>query len=151
MNVIRLFENDIEKYKIKIKSLLKQSFKLSFPKEEIDETLILNRIQSLKEYIKEGNAVVYGVINKESLNGFVWFFIKNQTNSNRIHINQIVVEENIRGKGLGNILIEAVENYAKEKKIKEIDLFVTKQNYNATKFYENKGFDVERLVMLKRL
>lgn len=149
METIRLFENDIEKHNKDFVKLLEQSFLLSFPQEDINKSSISIRIESLKRYIRDGKAIVYGSMINGKLGGFVWFFVKNSLDINVIHLNHIVVEEKNRGKGVGNALFDKVESYAIEKGIKEIELIVSINNDSAVKFYENKDFEVERLIMKK--
>lgn len=151
MEMIELTVKNVEEYNKELVSLFEQSFELSFPHEEINKSSIVDDIESLKQYISKEEAIVYGSFINGSLDGIVWFFIKKSNNINRIHINNIVVNKDSRSKGVGKALFDKVENYAIERNIKEIELIVTKNNVNATKFYEKRNFEVERLIMKKEL
>ena len=55
------------------------------------------------------------------------------------------------GTGLAQKLMEAAENFVKERGLKYIGLSVTTSNLRAVKFYENQGYTEERKRMLKVL
>ena len=58
-----------------------------------------------------------------------------------VTINNLIVLEEYRGQGVGTKLIEHTENYFKDKGFNNINL-VTNE-FQAPKFYENCGFDLE--------
>ena len=148
MEIIDLKNHDIEIYHDKMVDLLQQSFKQSFPNKTIEIQEFDNRLKKLKEYLAEGKTKVFSVIEEDSLCGFIWFFIKD---SNAIHINHFSINKDARGKGIGRKLIEAVEKFAFENQIDEIELLVTMSNDEAIGFYKKNNFKTERLVMKKRL
>lgn len=149
MEIIKLTIDQVENYKAQIMAMLKQSFEKSFPKDSLDTTTYINRIESLKAYISEEKALVYGSIISERLVGFIWFFGKEDNVT--IHINHFVVDENYRRQGVGKALWNKVENYVDREGFEEIELFVTNSNKDAVNFYMKRNFEVERLVMKKRL
>ncbi|PLR95224.1 GNAT family N-acetyltransferase [Bacillus sp. T33-2] len=51
------------------------------------------------------------------------------------------------GKGIGSSLLQAVENYAREKQAGRIILITTNDNLNALRFYQKRGY---RLAEIKR-
>lgn len=59
----------------------------------------------------------------------------------------MVVDKEYRRFGLGTKLINKALEYARQKKIKKIDLYVTADNSSAVEFYKNKGFEIERYMM----
>lgn len=148
MKIVRLSIDDIIKCESKIVSLLKQSFEKSFPKKFFSDNTFQDRVESLKEYLGNNQAVVYGCINNGELIGFIWFFEKDKET---IHINHFVIDEKYRGLGVGKILLNFVENYATNNKLSNIELFVTKDNESAVHFYNKRDFKVERYLMSKRL
>lgn len=151
MKIFELTIEDVEDYKIDIMTMLKQSFGESFQKENFDITYFSNRVELLKTYINENKAIVYGVKNERHLIGFIWFFKKENLSEKIIHINHFVVHENFRRQNIGKALWIEVEKYADKQGISEIELLVTKDNENAVNFYKRRNFEVERLVMKKRL
>lgn len=128
--------------------MLQQSFEKSFPNDSNETHSFEKRIESLKKYLSNNQAIFYGVIEQDELVGFIWFFEKD---NRTIHINHFVVDEKHRGLGIGKTLWNAVEEYAINKQIADIELFVTKENETAVNFYTNREFKVDRLVMKKRL
>lgn len=57
-----------------------------------------------------------------------------------LNIHDIYVDESSRGKGIGKLLIKAVEDAAERKKCGKITLEVRKDNLNARDLYKSKGF-----------
>lgn len=141
---------DIEKYKMDIMTLLKQSYDKSFPEKGIDGESLQLRVESLKSYINRNKAIVYGIKIASNLAGLIWFFEKENLNKKMIHINSFAVHEDFRNRGVGGALMNEVEKYANQKGINEIELIVTKDNKGAVDFYKQRCFEVERLVMKKR-
>lgn len=151
MDYTLLSSEDIETYKFNIINLMKQSYSISFPKEKNNQQDFEKRIISLKNYINNEQAVVYGAMENNKVIGFIWFFYKIVQDKNIVHVNHFVIDEKYRGAGIGKQLWLRLEQYGTAKKIDEIELMVTKNNYEALKFYEKKDFEVERLIMKKRL
>lgn len=58
-----------------------------------------------------------------------------------IHIGDLIVLEEYRGKKIGSQLVMAVEEYYKAKKFENINL--TTYGFQAPKFYEKCGFKIE--------
>lgn len=151
MEICKLSIEDVQRYREEIINMLKQSFEKSFPEISFDFSSFNNRFESLTSYISEEKALVYGAKNGENLAGFVWFFEKDTPNGKLIHINHFVVDECFRRLGAGSALWNKVESFASKRGIEEIELLVTKNNEDAVNFYLNRNFEVERLVMKKRV
>lgn len=58
-----------------------------------------------------------------------------------VHISDLIVYEKYRNKHIGSKLIEAVENYYKNKGFENINL--TTYSFQAPEFYKKCGFEVE--------
>lgn len=147
----RLSVEDVEVFRKDIYVLLKQSFEKSFPTETFDDNEFVSRVDRLKEHLLSDKAIVYGVKLDDKLIGFVWFFVKDKGKSKVVHINHFAVHKEHRGRGLGSVLLQYVESYAKKSEVRDIELIVSKDNKDAIGFYTNRGFGVERYVMKKRL
>lgn len=149
--VIKIIEPDLKvlyNYKEDIINLMKNSMEISFPNTEVDDNKIFQRFNSLYSYIEEQKGyVLFGMKNKVLL-GYVWFFV---TNSNRIHINQIIVSPESRGLGIGIALMQDVYKFANKHGISEVELKVTKSNERAVDFYNKQNFTVERILMKRRV
>lgn len=151
MNVFRLEKEDVDNYKADIIIMLKQSFAKSFPESNIDDDYYYNRIDTLKEYIKEDKATVYATTNGTGLSGFIWFYPKDNVDGRVLHIVHFVVHDKCRRRGIGIKLLEKAEEFAFNKKIQHIELIVTNDNVDAVNFYRKRDFQVKRFVMKKRL
>jgi ribosomal protein S18 acetylase RimI-like enzyme len=151
MKIFKLTIGDVEKYSLDIKKMLRQSFEKSFPEEIFELVSFETRVDTLKNYIEKEKAIVFGCKLNENFTGFVWFFEKEILEKKIIHINHFVVHENFRRLGIGKALWDEVEKYATIKGIENMELLVTEKNYEAVDFYSKRNFQIERLVMKKRL
>lgn len=61
-----------------------------------------------------------------------------------LHLEDLIVSESCRGKGLGTQLLDTVVNYAKQLGVKRVSWEVLDWNESAIKFYESKGAHVMR-------
>lgn len=68
-----------------------------------------------------------------------------------IDISTIVVDEQYRGRGVGQKLLDRIYEWAKEVNISEVELSVFSFNETAVKFYENNGFKEVRKKMSKKI
>jgi len=59
-----------------------------------------------------------------------------------IHLEDLIVKDAWRGKGMGEALYKRVIQYAAEKKVKRIEWAVLNWNVGAIKFYERSGANV---------
>lgn len=102
------------------------------------------KIIQLGEWLKSGDAILIGVVDKK-LMGFVWFYKITNFDEERFHIYNIVVGSNYRGMGLSKLLIEEVKNLAVDMNVMSIELNVTASNNVAMSLYRTMGFEVERV------
>ena len=63
-----------------------------------------------------------------------------------LELSKLYLKIGERGKGVGNFILEWIEDYAEDLDVKEIELFVLRQNEAAIKFYEGHGFILCELV-----
>lgn len=148
MKIIRLTIDDVKKHKKELIYMLKQSFGSSFPGQEFSNNSFEKRIESLENFLKEKKAIIYGCEKTDELIGFIWFFGKD---TKTIHINHFVVDERFRRLGVGKLLWDQVEKYAIDENLVDIELLVTTENESAVNFYTKRNFEIDRLVMKKRL
>lgn len=57
------------------------------------------------------------------------------------YIDQICVEKNFKGKGIGKALIDFVKDFARKNKIKRVALDYSQKNLNAGNFFRSQGFE----------
>jgi ribosomal protein S18 acetylase RimI-like enzyme len=63
------------------------------------------------------------------------------------HVSEIVVTENHRGQGLGQLLMERAHRWALEKGASEVELNVWEFNHGAIAFYEKLGYETLHRIM----
>ncbi|PQB05272.1 GNAT family N-acetyltransferase [Aureitalea marina] len=56
-----------------------------------------------------------------------------------LHLEDLIVKEDYRGKGIGEALYTAVMKYGHEQGVKRVEWVVLDWNYGALKFYERSG------------
>lgn len=149
--VKRFFYQEVNDHIEQIKYLLLDSYRINFPNMEITVVDISVRCNNLLNFIRAEEAIFWGILNNQQLEGFVWGYERTILNERRLHVNEIVVSEICRNKGLGKLLLEHVILEAKNQNIKFIDLLCSSHNQNALSFYEKLGFVVERFQMLKKI
>lgn len=139
-------------YEKKILALLIDSYSINFDLNLDQSTKISEeKISLIKEYLKEGKATLLIMLDKGDLKGFVWLHRHQVFKEKRMHVNQIVVDYNSRGKGIAKRLINEAENLALKEDLKTIDLFVTETNLGALEMYKSLGFETERRYLKKKL
>lgn len=115
-------------------------------------------LKIVKKYLKEKSskmllyeennkivALIVGIINNEKEETFDFKAPK------RGKVTDIVVSKEARGKGIGTILLDAMEKYLEEEGCVDILLDVFAYNENAYEFYKKKGYSERLISMSKKL
>lgn len=135
-----------------IQKLLKVSYMSNFKiSEELCDYTIKIKVDELGEYIKLDKAILIGVFIKDSLIGFIWVYKHDYFGETRLHINQLVVDEGFRGRGIAKKLLTEVEKLTSGLNAQTLDLFVSEENYAAIKMYEDLGYVTERRYLKKKI
>ena len=90
------------------------------------------------------------IIDKKEIIGYLSYKIIDK-NSKKLDVDQLVIKENYRGKGLGKILIEESKNIAIKNHCSRIELNCWIFNKNALDMYEHIGFDKQRIIYEMKL
>ena len=156
MNIRRAREQDLEG----INKLLEQVlmvhhkgrpdlFKVNVKKYTDDELI---------EIIKDDSKPIFvGVDDEEKVLGYVFCIHKQLIGDNiltdikTLYIDDLCVDENVRGKHVGSELYEYVLNYAKRNGFYNVTLNVWALNEGAMKFYEKCGLKPQKIGMEKIL
>ena len=102
---------------------------------EIDSTILVNDGFREKSYFK-----CFVAEYKNNIIGAAIIYNRYSTWKGRtIHLEDLIVTENMRTKGVGTLLLDKVVNYAKNLKVKRVSWEVINWNKKAIKFYLNKG------------
>jgi ribosomal-protein-alanine N-acetyltransferase len=98
----------------------------SFEKDRWDE------IEFMKYYEEAGD----GFIVCEEKNEIIGYAIVNKQG----YIRSIAVKPKFRRRGIGKLLLDAIENIAQKNKNEKLSLHVRLSNHDAIEFYHNNGF-----------
>lgn len=151
MRVTKLAVEEFDRWKDSITTLFKEAVIVNFPDNRPNESYYAENIQRLKNYIAENNAIVFLCIDTDSVLGMAWCHSIQRFNERRLHVASIAVMPHCRNMGVGKKLLEEIEGYAGNNSYVGLDLLVTADNTNAVCFYQNNGFETERLLMKKEL
>lgn len=132
------------------------------PAQPADMPAVLELIQELASFEKEPEAVIItaedlkrdGFGEKPSFTCFIaeaegkiegmalCYFRYSTWKGRTVHLEDLVVRENMRGKGLGNALYRRVIQFAKEEGVKRTEWVVLDWNTHARDFYSRSGATV---------
>lgn len=104
-----------------------------------DETLKEDLIKNFE------NLSTIVILDDDVIVGYLSYKIK-EKHSKKLDVDQLVIDEKYRGKGLGKKLMEEVKNIALKNNCDRIELNCWMFNNNALKMYEHIGFDRQRII-----
>ena len=113
-------------------------------------------LQQTKDYFLQmfdfQNYICFGVFLNEELVGIssAWTTVRLYSGK-QLEVDNVIIDKQQQSKGLGKLFFEYIENWAKEKEYKTIELNTYVQNSKSHKFYYNLGFDILGFHFLKRL
>lgn len=113
-------------------------------------------LQQTKDYFLQmfdfQNYICFGIFSNEELVGIssAWTTVRLYSGK-QLEVDNVIIDKQQQSKGLGKLFFEYIENWAKEKEYKTIELNTYVQNSKSHKFYFNLGFDILGFHFLKRL
>ena len=120
------------------------------------ELMNKNHIDGIMEIEKDSFAIPWtrASVEKELINKFAYYVVAIEDNNvlgyggmwhivNEGHITNIAVHKNYRQKGIGNAIVNALVDIAKEKEMMGLTLEVRKSNESALALYKKNGFKLE--------
>ena len=130
INELAKFENEPDAVEVTIEDIKNDGFS-DYPKFEV--------------FVAELN---------EELIGMALFYYRYSTwKGKTLHLEDLIVRETARGKGIGKLLYNEVLKYAHQQKLKRVEWAVLNWNTPAVNFYENSGavvFDDWRVVQMSQ-
>jgi len=93
--------------------------------------------------------IEHHVEGQSNMVGYLWHSIN--TNNNSTFIYDFFVADSMRGQGIGKQALEALENQLIEVGIQQIKLRVAYHNERALKLYQEVGFSITGLNMMKNI
>lgn len=151
MEIRQLCENDVDVYRMELKSLLISCYDATHAF-AVSEQFCKEKLEGLRRYLQNGKAYLFGAVDGEDhLVGFTWNYEYLAGLERRYHCAYIAVSPQAAGQGIGHALITAAERKARELGIQYVDLAVGTENGKACSFYKRLGFEPERLYMKKKV
>jgi len=65
-------------------------------------------------------------------------------------VEDVIVRDGYRGNGMGNALMDAVDNWAREKGLTRLQLLAERDNARALKFYQSRGWEITNLICVRK-
>ena len=110
--------------------------------------------QELEEIIKNDKTPIFVAVDeKDAVMGYAFCIFQQHINKNiltdikTLYIDDLCVDENLRGQHIGKTLYEYVLNFAKENDFYNVTLNVWSLNENAMRFYEKCGLKPQKVGM----
>jgi ribosomal protein S18 acetylase RimI-like enzyme len=111
----------------------------------------------LLEIIKDGDRPIFVAVEDEKVLGYVFCVFQKIENSNiltpikTLYIDDLCIDENARGKGVGKALYNFAVNFAKQQNCYNLTLNVWSCNQNALEFYKKMGLVPQKTYLEKIL
>ncbi len=129
-----------------VRSLNNELFKLE--KENFDSTLVENwpLSEDGKQYFEDLISNHYVIVAKKNdkIVGYLAGSINEKGSYEEIQygeINNMLVDNNFRGLGIGKLLIDKFKQYCKDNNINNLKVVASAKNIKAIEFYKNNGFN----------
>jgi len=144
-------EDDLIRNESVLISLLEDNLRINFSTINDLTGFAINGYKNMVYFKRDGSAILIGAFKGSAIIGFLWAYKREILGEKRIHIRDIVVTSKVRSSGIGSKLLNALENFAREKCIKKIELMETVDNEKTMKFYKSNGFSTVRIQLEKEL
>lgn len=113
--------------------------------------------EELMQIMQDPNKPIFVYENNGKVLGYAFCIISDHANSvslvnyKNLYIDDLCVDSNTRGQGIGKKLYEFVLSYAKSINCYNVTLNVWAKNEKALKFYQSIGMDIQKIGMEKIL
>ena len=100
-------------------------------------------IDRLSELVESENTIILiGIDEKAQILGMLSLIVMKIPTGNKAWIEDVVVDQSARGKGLGKALMNYAHVKAKKLGVKSIDLTSRPSRESANKLYQNLGYEI---------
>ena len=135
-------ENDLDQ----VNSLLKEldnAVESSHGFDQSKTEKIFLKMKSFPQFYKN-----YIAENKKKIIGFISLIVYETVYCGKTAlINELIVKQDLRKKGIGKLLIQKVKDVSRTLGIEELEVSTEFSNLNARKFYSNCGFNNEYVLL----
>ncbi len=109
------------------------------------------KMNDLIGHLADNTAIVYGVFDESNLIAFIWAYIHQFREENRMYVSEIRVKEEYRKRGIGSQMLRQIEDKAEKMGLGAIYLHAEANNPEAVRFYQMHGYEYERIQMRKEV
>ena len=118
---------------------------------EVTKEMCEKYYRDIKNFIRDGSAILIGAFEGKNLIGFHWGYEKNTPGGKRIHSYFNAIEPEYRGQGIGKKFWTVLEGEAVKRKVYTIEAMCTYANKVAVNYHLHHGFQIERVQVVKKL
>lgn len=151
MKIILTTQHDLLKNKNKIIELIEKNLEINFKDRSFSKSEVEKLFIQMVSYVEDGSAKILLAQDESTIAGLLWAYSHNYIGTEKMHINHFIVSENYRRQGIGQKLLSGIIEIAKKKKIEFLDLMASCDNQPAVEFYQNRGFQPERIYFSGRV
>lgn len=107
--------------------------------------------EDMKRFLDDGSAILIGAFDGEELIGFHWGYVIDYPFGKRMHSYFNAIEPEYRRKGIGSRFWNMLEEETRKRNIDTIEAMCTYANKAAVNYHLHRGFEIERLKVVKKL
>lgn len=138
-----------------LEEIKKLNQELFYDSEKFEKTLNLNWPSKNKNYFKKAiidkDKSAFVAVSDKKIIGYLICVIQKvesyRTLSSIAELENMLVEEEFRGQGIGSMLVKEFIKWAKSKGISKIKVLTYAENSEAIKFYQKNGFESYSLTL----
>lgn len=150
MSIIDCSGEFITNHMDRFAELYGQVFRIAHPsKDYLSDAFYREQMEKKVNYINQSLGKVFCAVSNGVINGFIHVYIQSFLDEKRLIVADFVVDENIRRQGVGTMLIQRAEEYAKAESCDTACLLAVNTE-NALTFYRTSGYSDFRVEMLKK-
>ena len=150
MEIRKVTLTDVDHNEEQIRYLFQQICQANYPDYLNMQTYVNSKPDEMRQYIKDGSAILFGSFENDLMTGLIWGYEKNYFGERRLHIAHTVVDEAWRHTMAHLALVKHLMEEAKQRDISVGECMVTYGNERLVSYYEHLGFEIERVIMVKR-